>query len=111
MATRQIDRHDWQQYFDNASRQLEAANVDVEVDGLDMGAQIEAEKMALEGLTYDPKDNAFSVMLEGLEHRIPQPREIAVEEEGRALKSVEIIDADDHKHIAKLSKALELPAE
>lgn len=111
MPTRQIQPDDWQQYFDRTSRQLKAANVDVEVSGLDLGVQVEAKHLPLQGFSYDPRDNAFSVVCEGLEHRIKSPRQIAVEVDGQKLKAVEVIDADEHKHIATLTEALELPAE
>lgn len=109
MPTRQIQKQQWQDYFEEASRQLPATNVDVEVDGLDLGAQVEAEHLPLEGFSYDPHDDAISIICEGLEHRVPRPRRISVLENGGGLEAVEIVDADDHTHIARLTRALALP--
>ena len=109
MTIRRVERSDWRDYFDRVSRTLPAANVDVEVDGLDLGAQIELDHVPLEGLTYDHRDDAFSIVTELMEHRISHPREIYVDEEHEELRYIEIVDHDDHKHIAKLTRALALP--
>lgn len=109
MTTRRLKREQWQPYFDRVSRTLPATNVDVEVSGTDMGVQTESRKTPLVGLTYDPRDDAFSIVCEGLEHRVMKPRSIAVEEEGGELEAVEIVDEDEHTHIATLSGPLQLP--
>lgn len=110
MPTRKIEKHDWQSYFDHISRDLPAASVDVEVDGLELGAQVEASHMPLMGLTYDPHDDAFSVSSQDLEHRISRPREIWVIEDAGGLSSIEVVDADGNTQIARLTRAVPLPA-
>ena len=109
MPTRKLQRNEWQHYFDQASRRLPAASVDVEVSGLDLGAQVEAEHLPLEGFSYDPKDDAFYIICEGLKHKIHHPRSISVRQQGQSLKAVEVIDNDDHHHVVTLTAALELP--
>ncbi len=109
MPTRRLEKEQWQPYFDRISRELPATNVDVQVSGADMGVQTESRKIPLLGLTYDPRDDAFSILCENLEHRVTKPRSIAVEEAGGELEAVEIIDEEDHRHIAKLSGPLQLP--
>ena len=47
---------------------------------LNLGDQIEAEWVPLLGLSYDPKDDAFDVMLKGLDHRIAKPSTIYLED-------------------------------
>jgi hypothetical protein len=44
-----------------------------------------------------------------VEHRIARPREIWIDEELDQINAIEIVDHDDHKHIAKLTRALALP--
>jgi hypothetical protein len=50
------------------------------------------------------------VALEGLDHIIPRPREIYVEDETGGIGSLEIIDGDGRKQIVKLRDELALPA-
>ncbi len=109
MATHIIARDQWQPYFDRVSRTLEANDVDIEIDGLDLGAQVEVDHLPLQGLSYDPKDDAFSIVLENLEHRITRPQAIYVDEEADRLASIEVVDQDERKHIARLTRALMLP--
>ena len=110
MTTRQIEKNDWQSYFDRVSRELSTTTIDVEVSGTDMGVQEETHEAALVGLSYDPRDDAFSIVAEALEHRVTRPEQIFVEEEASELHSVEIVDGDGHRHIAKLHQALRLPS-
>ena len=112
MATRELEKNQWQHYFDRISRNLPASNVDLEVSGLDLGAQVEAQHLPLEGLSYDSKDDAFSIRCEGLEHRVYRPASISVrEDDAGALKAVEIVDEDGRQHIARLTGALQLPGD
>lgn len=112
MPTRNLERNEWQHYFDQVSRRLRASTVDVEVSGLDLGAQVEAEHLPLQGFSYDPKDDSFYLICEGLEHRIHHPRSIAVREDNaQSLKAVEVIDSEEHHHVITLTEALELPGE
>lgn len=111
MPTRHLEKNHWQTYFDRASRNLPATNVDVEVAGLDLGNQIEADHLPLEGLSYDPKDDAFSIICDRLEHRVSHPRSISVREDHKSLIAVEVVDEENHRHVARLTEAVQLPAE
>jgi hypothetical protein len=64
----------------------------------------------MHGLAYDPRDDILEVALEGLDHLIPSPREIYVDDGGELLASVEIVDATGNKQILKLKDELRLPA-
>ncbi len=109
MPTRKIQKSDWESYFDRVSRDLPATEVEVEVDGLDLGAQIEVTHLPLSGLTYDPHDDAFSVVSTDIDHRISAPREIWVEEDASGIRSIEVVDGEGHKQIVKMTRALPLP--
>ncbi|RMF98610.1 MAG: hypothetical protein D6727_02470 [Gammaproteobacteria bacterium] len=110
MATRALASSEWQAYFDRLSRALRSAPARIEVAGLDLGDQYEAEWAALEGLSYDPKDRVFSVFLPGLEHNIREPKQVFVDEGPDGLHSVEIVDADGRRHLVRLEQLLRLPA-
>jgi len=111
MATRKIEKAELEQYFDGVSRALGAVSAEVEVAGLDIGDQVEAEWLPLAGMTYDPKDDVFEIDLgDAVDHMVLHPAEVYVEESVDGLHSVEVVDRDGHRHIVKLRKALALPA-
>ena len=106
MATRKLAKSEWQSYFDRVSQSLGAKRVEIEVASLEIGAQIEANQVALKGLTYDPKSDVLEVVTEALDHMIQHPREIYVEESGDGLVTVEALDSDGNKQIIKLTSPL-----
>jgi hypothetical protein len=109
MAIMKLERDAWHPYFDRVSKTLDGKRVEVEVDSLKIGAQIEAEWLPLIGLVYDHKNDLVEVALEGLDHLIRKPRQVFVDQEAVELTSVEVIDADDARHIIKLRDPLMLP--
>lgn len=109
MPTRRLERTEWRSYFDRVSRSLRATKVEVRVEGLDLGDQVEVSKLPLRGLSYDPHDDLFEVSTDRVRHLIDDPREIYVQEEADGLHSVEVLDADDHKQIIVLTPVLRLP--
>jgi hypothetical protein len=70
---------------------------------------VEAEWLSLLGLAYDPNDDIVEVALDGLDHMIPRPRELYIDNGIGSLSSLEIIDADGVKQIVKLRDPLMLP--
>jgi hypothetical protein len=106
----QLARSRWQAYFDGVSRALGATRVEIEVTGLGLGDQVEAEWIALAGISFDPKDDVLIIAAEGLRHLIAHPRQIHVEEELGSLRSLEAADAEGNHHIVILRDALALPA-
>jgi class 3 adenylate cyclase len=110
MLTREIPRHEWQSYFEDVTRQLTVMTVDVEVSSATMGSQPELTAVQLRGLSYDPHDDAFSILAGSVEHRITAPTEIFVEEEPRGLLSIQVIDGEGRQHLARFTRALPLPS-
>jgi hypothetical protein len=88
---------------------LVGKQVEIEVIGLSMGAQIEQEWIQLLGITYDPKDDLIEILVEGLDHLIPKPREVWVDHDAIGLASIEVVDADDVRQIIRLREPLMLP--
>ena len=62
------------------------------------------------GISYDPKDDIIEIALEGVDHLIPKPREVYVEENGLVLSSLEVIDAEGTHQIIVLKDSMMLPA-
>ncbi|MBI3900173.1 MAG: DUF5335 family protein [Gammaproteobacteria bacterium] len=66
---------------------------EVEIAGFKLGDQINRKWEPLNGFTCDSKDDVFEVMIDDdVDHLIYQPKDIYVEEESIALRSVEIVD-------------------
>ena len=110
MPVRPLDKSQWHGYFDRVSKVVVGKRAEIEVASLDLGAQIDAEWLALFGITYDPKDDIVEIALDGHDHMIAKPREIYVDETPLGLASLEVIDADGVSHIVKLRDPLMLPA-
>jgi hypothetical protein len=110
MATRKLDKKEWRSFFDRFSTRLEGKQAEIEVVSLQLGDQVEADWLPLLGIAYDPNDNIVEVALEGLDHLIPNPRELYIEEGPGGLAALEIVDSDDVKQIIKLRNPLMLPA-
>ncbi len=109
MALEKLDSAQWKDFFDRVSRELTAKQVEIEVEGLDIGDEIEAEWIPFTGVSYDPRDDVLSIFSENLEHMIRKPKEIWVDIGVDGLHSMEVIDADDHKQIILLRDDLALP--
>lgn len=111
---RTLSEESWGDYFDSVTNALQGRQVEIEVVGLDLGDQIQAEWLPLNGLTYDPNDDTFYVYIEDQEnsfdHGIAHPREILVHTGAGGLDQVVVVDADGRRHIVRLRQPLELPA-
>jgi hypothetical protein len=109
MTTRKLDKTQWKGFLERMSKLLEGKQAEIEVASLKLGDQIEAEWVPIVGLTYDPKDDLIDVELDGLDHMIPKPRELYVEN-GVSVASIEIVDADGVMQILKFKDPMMLPA-
>jgi hypothetical protein len=83
--------------------------MEVEVAGLRLGDQIAAEYTPINGLSFDPKADAFVVDTETLDHLIYHPEAIWADDSAEGLHSVQVTDADGNRHIIKLRTPLPLP--
>jgi hypothetical protein len=107
---KQLEKSQWRAYFDQMSKALVGKRAEIEVASLKLGDQIEAEWLPLLGISYDPKDDIIEIALEGVDHLIPKPREVYVEENGLELSSLEVIDAEGTHQIIVLKDPMMLPA-
>jgi hypothetical protein len=106
-----VAKENWQTFFDAFTKVIEGRRVEIEVIGPEVGDQIEAEWLPLNGLTYDRKADTFYVYIEGsdLDHAIPHPREILVSMGAGGVDQVVIADTDGHHHIVRLRQPLMIP--
>jgi hypothetical protein len=62
--TRELNRDAWRSYFDELSRDLGAVEATIEVEGSDLGAQVEADRLILSGISYDDADDVLVIDVE-----------------------------------------------
>jgi len=110
MTARKLDKRQWSTFLNGVTRMLEGKRAEVEVASLRLGDQVEAEWLPLLGIAYDSKDDIVEVALEGLDHLIPSPREIYVDDDPLGLWTFEIVNADDVREIIRFRDPLALPA-
>jgi hypothetical protein len=110
MATEKLDKASWHGYFDAISKALTGKRVEIEVQSLALGNQIEADWLPLLGITYEPRTDMLEIVLEGLDHMIQKPAEIYVERNVTSLSSMEIIDSNGVRQVVRLRDPLMLPA-
>src|SRR5215217_1108208 len=85
---REVPRAEWVNYLDGFSRQHEGWLVTVEVLGAEIGAQVEAQELPLEGITAGSKaggEGVITIILGGgprerVTHSITRPAHVRVEQ-------------------------------
>ncbi len=115
--TDELPRDRWRTYFDDLSRGLASTQATVEIDGPDLGAQVQAEGLLLSGITYDDRDDVLVVGLspggatESLQHLVSSPQRIRVEPSDAILPStIEVEDAEGERTLVRLQQSPALPA-
>jgi hypothetical protein len=108
MKSTTLPQTDWQLALNEISRSGLGRVVSIAVVGEDLGAQIAAEQVRLQGISYDPKDDAVAVDTGNLEHRIASPKQIDLAYDGVTVSALEIIGADDRRHIVSFDPPISL---
>src|SRR5689334_1858480 len=88
MQTREIPQDEWTEFFDSFSRKHEGWLVNVEVLGSDIGAQIEEQQLAFEGITGEcdgTRGNTISIMIgaepdDHITHKVSTPTCVSLEQ-------------------------------
>jgi len=110
---REIPRDDWQQYFEDFSRNQPDYIAKVEILSGELGAETEAEGTHLAAITYDRKDDIVVIGLDGaadgiaeeVQHVIERPLKIAVDDESGGEIAFEIEDAEGTQTVLRLDRA------
>lgn len=100
---------EWRPLLDRLSKALIGKHAEVEVAALQLGDQVAAEWLPLLGITYDQKDDLVEIALDGFDHMIRAPREIDLLQQDGQWSAVQIVDAEDRRHIITLKEPLMLP--
>jgi len=91
-TTRELEQAGWPAYFDSIAPSVEGMLVTVELMGEQLGDQTDVERLPVQAISYDPRDDVLEVAVGGrgtrypvvLRHFISNPTAISVEElEGR----------------------------
>jgi hypothetical protein len=114
----ELPREAWHDFFELVTKEHESSDVTIEVLGLDLGDQLEAEKLPLAYLEYDQKDDVFSIGVGGrdsrypvvLDHMVNHPQTILVDAQIPTLvMAVDVIDGDGQQTIVTLHRRPALP--
>jgi hypothetical protein len=106
---RKLERSDWGWFCIHTSRVFLGKQADIEVGSLQLGFQIEARRLPLIGMSYDPKSDVLTLLVGDLSHMIRAPRELYVDEEPLGLIAFQIVDAEGVRQIVTLREPLMLP--
>ncbi len=106
-----IDRDKWADELTRIWKALDGHEVEVEVEALNLGDQIEAEHVPLKGLSYDPKDDVVQLWVGEIDHLIRQPTQIMMveDDEGRLL-AIDITDHEGVQHLVNIRQPVKLAA-
>lgn len=94
MTTHKIEKNHWQDYFNGLSKQFSGRRIGIEVDSLEIGSQIVAKSIFLDGITFDPKDNSLDIITPDLVHTIHDPDTIYVDVDKGVLTNI-AVKSDD----------------
>jgi len=86
--TRELERADWPAYLDSIASSTEGMLVTVELMSEQLGDQTDVERLPVQAISYDPRDDVLEVAVGGrgtrypvvLRHFVSSPTAISVEE-------------------------------
>lgn len=84
---RELAHEAWDEYFSSLSKELLNAPVSIEISSATQPSTVEAHRLALQGLTYDRRDDVFEVSVarggarlpSGLRHMVDHPTHVYVD--------------------------------
>ena len=118
-ATQELDAGRWHEYFDSLTPSIEGMLVTIEVMDEQAGDQLDVERMPLQAISYDPKDDVLEIALGGrgvrypvvLRHFISSPKTISVEEASSITPTaIFVTDGGGVRTLIRLFEQVELEA-
>lgn len=109
-TSRTIAQAEWRTFFDRLSDLVSGKEIEIEAASIDLGDQIVAEWVPLNGITYDANDDLIDVSLKGLSHLIRHPRQILVQEGAHGVETVAVATEDQGRQILRLRDPMVMPA-
>ena len=88
MKTQEIPQKEWAEFFDNFSRKHEGSLINLEIFGPEIGAQVEEQELALEGITHEwaeTEGNTITIMTgvkpdDHITHSVTSPTQVSLEQ-------------------------------
>ncbi len=111
ITTRELPIERWVEYFDEIAPSIEGLHVTIEVMSEQLGDQLDVERLPLQSIGYDHKDNMLEIAVGGrgtrypvvLRHFISSPQTISVEEAGSpAPSAILVTDAGGDRTLIRL---------
>jgi hypothetical protein len=109
MTIRRLNPEQWTGFCAHVSHVLIGKQVKIEIASLQIGAQLEAGRLPLLGMSYHPHDDVLELLAGDLDHLICRPRELYVDEAPLGIICLQIVDADGLRQIVTLSDPPMLP--
>jgi len=118
-TTQELDAEKWHEYFDSVTPSIEGMLVTIEVMDEQVGDQLEVERVPLQAISYDPKDDVLEVAVGGrgvrypvvLRHFISSPQTVSVEESSSVTPAaVFVTDGSGVRTLIRLFEPTELEA-
>jgi hypothetical protein len=106
---RKLERTEWTGFFDRLSKRREGRYAAIEVASRDIGCQIQATAMLVQGIVYDRKSNLLELVGDRIDHVILEPQELYVDGVLDELSSIAVRDADGALQILTLRALRALP--
>lgn len=110
MSTQNILKANWKSYLDDYSKHILSEVVELDVESLELGDQIEAEWTRLKGLSYDPKNDTLYIFTDAIRHFIAHPKNIWIVEDAGKISTIQIEDAAEVKHLINVRSAASIKA-
>ena len=108
MVTRKLYREQWRSYFEWISAEAQKHQVDVRL--LAEGESVVAHTpVTLERLVYDAASDLLEVCTQTVDHVIPQPARIYVDEFREAVACIEVVQSNGSHHLIRLVRPVCLP--
>jgi hypothetical protein len=109
MASRKLDKSEWQAFCDHLSKALLGNDSDAANASLTVGEEVAAEWVPLLGVAFDPRSDSFNIALGGLEHRVRKPETLYVDEGSSGVVALEVIDGGGVRHGLRFDRPLKPP--
>jgi hypothetical protein len=109
-----LDKHDWQGYFERLSRAVAESRTEVEVAGLPGGlTTTDAAWVALVAVRYDAERDLIEIGFEFADkttedYAISFPRAVAIDEDEEGVAAIEVTDCDGATHRVELKEPVEV---
>lgn len=101
----------WTEYFDSIADSIAGNTVTIEVISEELGDQLDVERLPLQAIGYDPKDDTVEISIGGRDQRYPvvlwhfiaKPKAISVEESSPSIpEAILVTDAAGTKTLIHL---------